>query len=74
MFSSLVGQLGRTLTGASGWSRLALWAEASLFMCWVPTGMLCFLWSLRDGQQLHKEAGVMSVCCFFIMRQLDVAT
>lgn len=43
-------------------------------MCWVPKGMLCFLWSFHDGQQLHDEADVMSVCCFFRMRQLDVAT
>lgn len=74
IFSSLLGQLGRTLPGAFGWDRLAHWADASLFMCWVPTGMLCFLWSLHDGQQLHDEAEVKSVCCFFSMRKLDVAT
>lgn len=71
MFSSLLGLLGRTLPGTFG---LASWVDASSFMCWVPKGMLCFLWSFHDGQQLHDEADVMSVCCFFRMRQVDVAT
>lgn len=38
-FNVLGVQLGRVLTGAFGWDRLASWVAASLFMGWTPTGI-----------------------------------
>lgn len=57
-FMVLEVQLGRVLTIAFGWDRLILWGAANLFMWWVATETLRFLWCFCDGQQLRNEADV----------------